>query len=191
LWSPEWSIAYGFGVAAACVAAALPASLFFGWLFCNVLGALTVQPASDFDMFTAAWFRFHWVDMSLLALNSGEPAFFGESDLWSFFWRLTGAKVGSRVMVTDPFLCEPLLTSVGDGAVFDEGWAQPHVYSAHTLTIDTVAVGCGAELRDYACALLNASVGEGATLGADSLLMRGEVLPAGQTWQGVPALPVM
>jgi non-ribosomal peptide synthetase-like protein len=189
-WTSSWSFAYALGIAFACLGGAILCTLLFATLIGNVMGRCVVTPDNHFDMFSFKWFTFHWIDMSLLAVNANEPAFFGESEVWSWLMRLVGSDVGSNVLITDPYLVEPLLTSIGDNVVIDEGWTQPHVYSAHTLNIDHVAVCNAAELRDHSCALLLSTVGARATLGADSLLMRGERLPDGHTWQGVPALPM-
>jgi hypothetical protein len=205
-WRADWPLAKGFLVVLAICGAAWMSVLLWVYVICRWLGAGAVLPTSDprrLEMFSWSWFAFHVVDMSLHALHDGDASFFGSSEVWVWLLRWTGARVVtaarggtgtpapaglfSRILVVEPFLNEPLLCELGEGCVLDQGWVQPHVYSGHSLHLDRVSVGAHAELGEYACALLGSTVGAGAKLEAKSLLLRGDEIPAGSVWAGVPA----
>jgi acetyltransferase-like isoleucine patch superfamily enzyme len=57
------------------------------------------------------------------------------------------------------------------------------------MAIDRVELGPGATLGPHCVALPAARIGESATVGPASLVMRGDVVPAHTRWQGNPIVP--
>jgi acetyltransferase-like isoleucine patch superfamily enzyme len=55
--------------------------------------------------------------------------------------------------------------------------------SADVVVGSGVTIGCGS------CVLPGCYIGDGATMGDVSLLMKGEMMPPGSVWKGVPAVP--
>ena len=55
--------------------------------------------------------------------------------------------------------------------------------------MDTVILGAGATLGPHCVALPAARIGEGATVGPASLVMRGDTVPQSTRWQGNPIAP--
>ena len=55
--------------------------------------------------------------------------------------------------------------------------------------MDTVILGAGATLGPHCVALPAARIGEGATVGPASLVMRGDTVPPSTRWQGNPIAP--
>ena len=55
------------------------------------------------------------------------------------------------------------------------------------MKMSTIVVGARASVSAYSVVLYDTALEEGATLGACSLLMKGESLPRWTNWQGLPA----
>ena len=58
------------------------------------------------------------------------------------------------------------------------------------MKMSTVKIGKGASVGSRSVVLYDAEIGHDATLDALSLVMKGESLPAGSQWRGVPARPL-
>ncbi|SEM36662.1 Pls/PosA family non-ribosomal peptide synthetase [Rhodococcus maanshanensis] len=105
--------------------------------------------------------------------------------------RWYGAGMGRRVWMGTTYLTEFDLVQVGDDAVIGAGVSlQTHLFEDRVMKMSTVTVGAGATVGTRAVVLYDAVVGEHAELGALSLLMKGDELPANTRWEGVPAQAV-
>jgi non-ribosomal peptide synthetase-like protein len=102
--------------------------------------------------------------------------------------RLFGAKIGRRVWLDTTFLTEFDLVQVGDdAAVGDTTSLQTHLFEDRVMKMATVKVGAASSVGSRSVILYDAEVGAGATLDALSLAMKGEILPPGSHWRGIPA----
>lgn len=118
---------------------------------------------------------------ALLHLLSGTP-------LLGPIMRLYGVKVGRGVYLDTTYITEFDLVELGDRASIGTGASlQTHLFEDRVMKMSTVRIGAGANVGDRAVVLYDAVVEEHATLGALSLVMKGEALPAGTPWLGVPA----
>jgi non-ribosomal peptide synthetase-like protein len=118
---------------------------------------------------------------------------------WVFHWlagtplmapalRLFGARIGRRVFMESHFLTEFDLVRVGDdAAVGGQASLQTHLFEDRVMKMSTVNVGPEATVGSRAVVLYDAEVGRGAELDSLSLVMKGESLPAGSRWRGIPA----
>ena len=64
---------------------------------------------------------------------------------------------------------------------------QTHLFEDRVMKMSTVEIGAGCTVGTDAVVLYDTRMEEGASLGELSLLMKGEVLPAGSHWEGSPA----
>jgi non-ribosomal peptide synthetase-like protein len=110
--------------------------------------------------------------------------------LLPFFLRLFGAKIGARAYLDTTDMTEFDLNDVGDEAAlnFDCG-LQTHLFEDRVMKIRSVSVGRRAVIGCNSIALPGSRIGADAKLGALSLVMKGERLPAGTAWHGAPARP--
>jgi non-ribosomal peptide synthetase-like protein len=118
---------------------------------------------------------------------------------WLFHWlagtplmgpglRLFGTSVGRRVFLETTYLTEFDLVHVGDdAAVGGQASLQTHLFEDRVMKMSTVTVGPRCSVGSRAVVLYDAEVGEGAELDSLSLVMKGESLPAGSRWRGIPA----
>lgn len=101
-----------------------------------------------------------------------------------------GATIGRGVWCETYWLPEADLVTLGDGATVERGCVvQTHLFHDRIMSMDTVTLGAGATLGPHCVALPAAGLGDGATVGPASLVMRGDVVPPSTRWQGNPIAP--
>ncbi|MGV9825978.1 MULTISPECIES: Pls/PosA family non-ribosomal peptide synthetase [unclassified Gordonia (in: high G+C Gram-positive bacteria)] len=104
--------------------------------------------------------------------------------------RLLGARIGKGVWCESYWLPEADLVTLGDGATVQRGCVvQTHLFHDRVMAIDRVTLERGATLGPHCVALPASGLGESATVGPASLVMRGDVVPAHTRWQGNPIAP--
>ncbi len=102
--------------------------------------------------------------------------------------RLFGVDMGKRVYCETTFTTEFDLLRVGDDAAIGRAASlQTHLFEDRVMKMSTVTIGRGAEIGARSVVLYDATVGEYANLDALSLAMKGEEIPAGTNWRGIPA----
>ncbi|MBI3145869.1 MAG: amino acid adenylation domain-containing protein [Pseudogulbenkiania sp.] len=127
-----------------------------------------------------ALYEFLATPLALAALR-GTP-------LLPWYLRLLGVRIGRRVYLSTTGFLEFDLVDIGDRvALNDDCVMQTHLFEDRMLKASTLQVGAGAEVGAYSVVLYDTVMEEGARLDALSLLMKGETLPAGTAWGGVPA----
>ncbi|AEA22335.1 non-ribosomal peptide synthetase domain protein [Pseudonocardia dioxanivorans CB1190] len=101
--------------------------------------------------------------------------------------RTMGATVGRGVWCETWWLPEYDLVELGEGASVNRGCVvQTHLFHDRVMRLDRVALQAGATLGPHSIALPAAVLGEAASVGQLSLVMRGEHVPAGGRWSGNP-----
>ncbi|KAB1660035.1 amino acid adenylation domain-containing protein [Pseudoclavibacter chungangensis] len=104
--------------------------------------------------------------------------------------RTLGVRIGRGVWCETYWLPEPDLASLADGATVNRGCVvQTHLFHDRIMSMDTVTLDRGATLGPHSVILPAARIGGDATVGPASLVMRGEVVPAGSRWSGNPIGP--
>ncbi len=105
--------------------------------------------------------------------------------------RCMGASVGRRVFIDSCEITEFDLVHIGDeAAVGADAVLQTHLFEDRVMKMAGVRVGRRASVGASAVVLYDTEVEEGARLGVQSLLMKGERLPACTAWMGIPAQAV-
>lgn len=123
------------------------------------------------EMVAAPWFANAAIGTPVLAL----------------WLRTLGAKIGRGVWCETYWLPEADLVTVGDGAVINRGCVvQTHLFHDRVMQLDTVVVAAGGTLGPHSVILPAASIEDHATVGPASLVLRGELVPAGSRWTGNP-----
>jgi non-ribosomal peptide synthetase-like protein len=105
--------------------------------------------------------------------------------------RLFGARIGRHTLIDTTYLTEFDLVEIGDDAsVGAMASLQTHLFEDRVMKMDHVTLRDRASVGAKAVVLYGSVVEEDASLAALSLAMKGEVLPAGTTWCGIPAQKV-
>ena len=118
---------------------------------------------------------------TLLGMLTGTP-------FMSPLLRLFGAKIGRRVCLDTTYTTEFDLVRVGDDACIGRACSlQTHLFEDRVMKMSTVEVGAGCAVGPRTVILYDTTVGAGAKLDGLSLVMKGESIPAGTNWRGIPA----
>lgn len=127
-----------------------------------------------------ALYEFMVAPLALEALH-GTP-------LLPWYFRLLGARIGRRTYFHTTGLIEFDLVEVGDcTAVNEEAVLQTHLFEDRVLKAGRLVVGRDCTVGAGSVVLYDSRMEDGARLDALSLLMKGETLPAGTAWAGIPA----
>ncbi len=104
--------------------------------------------------------------------------------------RSLGARIGSGVWIDSYWLPEADLVTLGDAATVNRGCVvQTHLFHDRIMSMDAVTLERGGTLGPHSVILPAARIGEHATVGPASLVMRGESVPARGRWSGNPIGP--
>jgi non-ribosomal peptide synthetase-like protein len=109
------------------------------------------------------------------------------------FWlpaylRLLGCRIGKRCYLDTTDITEHDLVEIGDDvAINDLAGLQTHLFEDRVMKVSGVVVKDRATIGSLAIVLYDAEIGEDAQLGDLSVVMKGESLPAGTSWEGSPA----
>lgn len=158
-------------------------------LACRVCGWRTPRDAtmriSDLDWPLLGWARY-------LAANHAVRVFAGTvlraTPIWTVYLRLDGARVGRRVYVNSLATSDHNLLELGDGTVIGE---EVHL-SGHTtedglVKTAPVRVGRNVTIGLESIIGIGVEIGDGAKVGAQSVVPKYERLEAGGVYVGAPA----
>ena len=107
-----------------------------------------------------------------------------------WYLRAMGAKIGHGVWCESYWLPEADLVRLGDNSTVNRGCVvQTHLFHDRVMSLDTVQLDPGATLGPNSVILPASTLGENATVGATSLVMRGEFVPAHTYFSGNPVIP--
>ncbi len=105
-----------------------------------------------------------------------------------WYLRLLGARIGRRTYIHTTGFLEWDLAEVGDRAVLNEDCVvQTHLFEDRVLKASRVRIGADCVVGADSVVLYDSEMEPGAQLDALSLLMKGERLPSGTAWAGLPA----
>jgi non-ribosomal peptide synthetase-like protein len=108
----------------------------------------------------------------------------------NIYLRLLGCKIGKRVFTDTTDITEYDLVEVGDDAALNEdAGLQTHLFEDRVMKVAGLKIGARASVGSLAIVLYDAVIEDDAQLGDLSVLMKGETLPAGTSWEGSPARP--
>ena len=104
--------------------------------------------------------------------------------------RLLGVKIGRRTLIDTTDITEFDLVQIGDGAILGyQAGLQTHLFEDRVMKLGPVLIGKGANIGARSILLYDTVAGEQCSIAPQSLVMKGEELPAGSRWTGSPAEP--
>ena len=105
-------------------------------------------------------------------------------------FNLLGCKIGRGVYLDTTDITEFDCVTIGDYSELNAfACPQTHLFEDRVMKIDHVEIGSKVYLGPRSAVLYSAKVGDNARLGALTLVMKGEHIPAGTSWAGCPAAP--
>jgi len=103
--------------------------------------------------------------------------------------RLLGCKIGRHCYIASTLFSEFDLVQIGDYAALNSGVViQTHLFEDRIMKSSYLAIERGCSIGNMSVVLYDTRMEEGARLGPMSLLMKGEVMPAGSRWHGCPTV---
>ena len=139
------------------------------------------------------WSTFVWRNELLNALHEhlAEPFLVGAltgTPFVCWYFRLLGARIGRRVYMETTDFSEFDLVRIGDQAMLNADCTiQTHLFEDRVMKMSTIEIGPRCKVGAGSLVLYDTRLEAGAALGDLSLLMKGETLPAGTSWEGIPA----
>jgi non-ribosomal peptide synthetase-like protein len=107
--------------------------------------------------------------------------------LLPWYLRLLGCRIGRGVYIETTGFIEFDLAEVGDRSILNRDCIlQTHLFEDRVMKGSRLRIGSDCEIGADSIVLCDSEMKDGARLGALSLLMKGEVLPAGPVWVGSP-----
>ena len=108
----------------------------------------------------------------------------------SWVFRALGARIGKRVYLETTDITEHDLVRLGDDVCVNaDATLQTHLFEDRVMKMSTVDVGDRCTIGALSLVLYDTQMEADANLNSLSLLMKGETLPAGTNWEGIPARP--
>ncbi|GLY65518.1 Pls/PosA family non-ribosomal peptide synthetase [Amycolatopsis taiwanensis] len=144
---------------------------------------LRPQYCSIYDKYF--WFHERYWKLSFM------PKFLDGTPFKIWAWRLLGARIGKRCFDDGADLVEKTMITIGDDCTLNyQARLQCHSQEDGTFKSDRITLGSGCTIGNHALIHYGGTLSDGAELGPDAFLMKGEEVPAGAFWAGNPARPV-
>ena len=103
-------------------------------------------------------------------------------------FKLLGCKIGKGVYLDTTDITEFDCVSIGDYTEINAlACPQTHLFEDRVMKVDHVIIGERVYMGPRSSVLYGAEVGNGASLGSLTLVMKGEFIPANSSWRGCPA----
>ncbi len=172
---PVWSI--GIGLLAGAVV-----------ISCKWLLVGRYQPQS-----LPLWNNYVWRSELITGINENIAApwltnYFLGTPFLAWYLRCLGAKIGKRVFINSGDITEFDLVRIDDRAALNDGCGlQTHLFEDRIMKMSQVRIGKNCVVGHSSIVLYDTQMEPGSQLHSLSLLMKGETLPAGTHWQGIPA----
>lgn len=142
---------------------------------------------------TPMWTRFVWLSEAITNLYEGiaVPNFmrYLRGTPWlPLAFNLLGSKIGKGVYLDTTDITEFDCVSIGAYSEINAlACPQTHLFEDRVMKIDHVKIGARVYMGPRSAVLYSAVVGDDAKLGALTLVMKGEFIPAKSSWRGCPA----
>jgi non-ribosomal peptide synthetase-like protein len=141
------------------------------------------------------WTPFVWISEAVTNLFEGIAVpnfmrYLRGTPMLPIAFNLLGCRIGRGVYMDTTDITEFDCVSIGDDSEINAlACPQTHLFEDRVMKIDHVTIGKGAYLGPRSAVLFSATVEDRARVGALTLVMKGECIPAGTSWRGCPAAP--
>ncbi|MDH3584089.1 MAG: amino acid adenylation domain-containing protein, partial [Phycisphaerae bacterium] len=106
---------------------------------------------------------------------------------FAFYLRLLGCRIGRDVFIETTLFSEFDLVEIGDRAALNAGVVvQNHLFEDRIMKSSRLSIGDDCSVGNMAVVLYDTRMESGSSIGPLSLLMKGETLPPGTEWVGIP-----
>ena len=146
---------------------------------------------------TPMWTPFVWLSEGVSSLYEGVAIinfmnYLRGTPMLPVAFNLLGCKIGRGVYLDTTDITEFDCAHIGDYSEINAlACPQTHLFEDRVMKIDHVIIGKRVYMGPRSSVLYSAVVGDDAKLGALTLVMKGEFIPAGTSWRGCPAAPAV
>ena len=138
----------------------------------------------DFDWPLLDWGRY-MIATHLVRVFAGSP--FRATPLWTMYMRLNGARIGRGAFVNTLAVTDHNLLEIGDGAVIgSDVHMSGHTVEHGVVKTGGVRIGRNVTVGVESVIAIGVEIGDGAQVGALSLVPKFTHLEAGRTYVGIP-----
>lgn len=110
------------------------------------------------------------------------------SPILNQWYRMMGARIGSGVMINSRYVHDMSLLEIEDGAIIGgEAAISCHAAEKGYLVLSKVRVGKNAMIGQRSILMPGVTVGDGAVVAAQAVVLKDTEIPPGETWVGIPA----
>lgn len=139
---------------------------------------------ADFDWPLLDWGRY-MIATHLVRVFAGAP--FRTTPLWTLYMRLNGARIGRGTFVNSLSVTDHNLLDIGDGAVIgSDVHMSGHTVERGVVKTAGVRIGRNVTIGVESVVAIGVEIGDGAQVGALSLVPKFARLEAGHTYVGIP-----
>ena len=141
------------------------------------------------------WCRYVWLNEMVNGAYESimapvVAAFFG-TPFAAPLLRLLGCRIGRGCYIGSSLFSEFDLVEIGNEVALNGGAViQNHLFEDRIMKSSYVRIGDRCSVGNMAVVLYDGHMHEGAVLGPLSLLMKGEIVPRGTRWHGIPTVQV-
>ncbi len=169
--------------------------LYFVWGTTYCLCCVAFKLVLFYHPKEGSWPLFNWQSIGWgltgATINFGSLFFlrvFKGTPALNLFFKLLGAKIGHRVSINSVEIYDWNLITIGDDVVIGgDCCLMAHSVEGGTMHMRPIVIEKGAMVGGNSKVMPGCVIEEGAVLGASSLLTKGERIPAGHMWGGMPA----
>jgi non-ribosomal peptide synthetase-like protein len=139
------------------------------------------------------WSRYVWLNEMIAGayetLVMPVIDFFSGTPVAGVLLRVMGCKVGKYCYIGSSLFSEFDLVSIGDYVALNEvAVIQTHLFEDRVMKSSYLSIGDRCTVGNMSVVLYDSRMEAGAVLGPLSLLMKGEVMPTGVNWSGIPTI---
>ena len=146
---------------------------------------------------TPMWTPFVWLSEGVSSLYEGVAVinfmnYLRGTPMLPVAFNLLGCKIGRGVYMDTTDITEFDCAQIGDYSEINAmACPQTHLFEDRVMKIDHVVIGKRVYMGPRSSVLYSAVIGDDAKLGALTLVMKGEFIPAKSSWRGCPAAPAV
>jgi non-ribosomal peptide synthetase-like protein len=133
-----------------------------------------------------------WMSEGITTIYEALPVIFFldflRGTMWlPFFMRFFGVKIGKKVWLNTTDITEYDMVSIGDESMLNEDCGpQTHLFEDRIMKVGSVKIGSQTTIHSRTIILYDTEIGDNVNIDALSLVMKGESLSDGTSWQGSP-----
>lgn len=189
-WSPLWqNMAYGISLAAGYFAYGFSLICVVPLVNFLMRGGLQPWRGPYYSAESVKWYLHNGLTY-LVRFTFLE--FVTPSPIGIFFYRAMGMKIGRGVAINSTWISDPSLIELGDKVTIGGSVTLvAHYGQGGLLILAPVKIGDGCTIGLKATVMGGAQIGAGAKILPHSVVMPKTVIPAGETWGGVPAQKII